>query len=203
MLQSSGVYDITSTRFDFLTNLSRQTRLLDIKPRGNVMMSVQFFTPNQGATSAKRLHRLVVGTALCVFAVSAAASSAAPVLLPDPARAATPQDLAQVAKESGVREFGPHLRTPETGAATFTVRSGQTLREVLDEWGQRAGWDLSWEITGKQMVLGAGASFTGPIEDVVDALINALGGEVAHLQVEMHQANRMIRVSHNTRGRKE
>lgn len=137
-----------------------------------------------------------------------------PSLLPDPVMPAEGVHIsgrlapsAASSNSPSVREFGPGSArsTPRTasGAGSYVVQNGDTLHEVLQGWARRSGWTVSWEITGRNLSLGAGARFEGDLIEVVNALISSLGGEVAHLNVEMHQGNRVIRVTENTKGRKE
>lgn len=104
------------------------------------------------------------------------AAPAAPVLLPDPFAAPV--------------------------AAVFHVEAGARLKSTLDDWAQRAEWSVSWEL-GKDFTLGTSAQFSGDFETVVNALVESLGGDVGALKVEMHQANRVVRVTEHGASRKE
>lgn len=156
-----------------------------------------------------RVRGLLAACVLTLLSGSVVAQS--PALLPDPvapAVGAHPSVPAHSGSRAAVREFGPgsartHAHASSGSSGSYVVQSGDTLNEVLQGWARRNGWTVSWEIVGRNLSLGAGARFEGDLIEVVNALIDSLGGEVAHLNVEMHQGNRVIRVTENTKGRKE
>ena len=78
-------------------------------------------------------------------------------------------------------------RTPEAGigvegAATrggnaagpwlVNLERHETLRDVLEDWGARAGWTVVWK-PGRNYAVGAGASFAGGFLEAVDGLLAA------------------------------
>lgn len=107
--------------------------------------------------------------------------------------------------ESGIREeVVATAATPVKSQApevskTWNVRAGSSLRETLNDWSRKEGWqDVAWEL-GEDFVLGASASFVGALPDAVDALVSSVRG-AGDVRVEIYQGNRVMRVTNKARG---
>lgn len=56
----------------------------------------------------------------------------------------------------------------------WLAEEGQSLKELLTQWSEEAGWRLIWK-TNRNYTLNAGAMFRGSFADVASALIRAFG----------------------------
>jgi len=56
----------------------------------------------------------------------------------------------------------------------WLAEEGKTLRDILTDWSDRAGWRLVWK-SNRNYTLSAGAMFRGRFADVSSALIRAFG----------------------------
>lgn len=131
-----------------------------------------------------------------------AAQGDAPMVLADP----MVRPLPAVASQPSVREFGPGagavVQAAPGASPVFAVYAGDSLKGTVESWAAKMGWDVSWEVPN-DYVVGSSAQFSGNLDEVMNALAGALGGEVASLRFEMYQGNQVIRVTEHNKGRKE
>lgn len=131
-----------------------------------------------------------------------AAQGDAPMVLADPMVRAVPTAPSQ----PSVREFGPGagavVQAAPGAAPIFAVYAGDSLKGTVEAWAAKMNWAVSWEVPN-DYVVGSSAQFSGSLDEVMNALAGALGGEVASLRFEMYQGNQVIRVTEHNKGRKE
>ena len=77
---------------------------------------------------------------------------------------------------------------------SWVVASGQTLREVLQSWCDRAGWDLVWT-TAREYPIEASAVFKGRFMDVASALIRNFERATPIPYAKFYKGNRVVVVS--------
>ncbi len=88
------------------------------------------------------------------------------------------------------------------GAGTGTVRDGpwrvdpvqhKTLKGVIHQWSQTAGWHLVWEAGDVDFDIEARSSFEGSFEEAVDALLADTRKQIP-LVAKLYPANRYVRI---------
>ena len=77
---------------------------------------------------------------------------------------------------------------------SWVVANGQTLREVLQSWCDKEGWDLVWT-TSREYPIEASAVFKGRFTDVASALIRNFGRATPVPYAKFYKGNRVIVVS--------
>lgn len=77
---------------------------------------------------------------------------------------------------------------------SWVVASGQTLREVLQNWCDKEGWDLVWA-TPREYPLEASAVFKGRFVDVSSALVRNFGRANPVPFAKFYKGNRVLVVS--------
>ncbi|MCQ2575038.1 MAG: toxin co-regulated pilus biosynthesis Q family protein [Alphaproteobacteria bacterium] len=77
---------------------------------------------------------------------------------------------------------------------SWVVASGQTLREVLQAWCDKEGWDLVWT-TSREYPIEASAVFKGRFIDVASALIRNFERATPVPYAKFYKGNRVIVVS--------
>jgi len=80
---------------------------------------------------------------------------------------------------------------------SWVVASGQTLREVLQAWCDREGWDLIWN-TPREYPIAASAVFKGRFMDVSAALVRNFSRATPVPHAKFYKGNRVLVIS--TRG---
>ena len=74
------------------------------------------------------------------------------------------------------------------------MASGQTLREVLQSWCDKEGWDLVWT-TAREYPIEASAVFKGRFVDVASALVRNFERATPIPYAKFYKGNRVIVVS--------
>ena len=79
---------------------------------------------------------------------------------------------------------------------SWVVANGQTLREVLQNWCDKEGWDLVWA-TSREYPIEASAVFKGRFVDVASALVRNFGRATPIPYAKFYKGNRVLVVSTN------
>lgn len=77
---------------------------------------------------------------------------------------------------------------------SWVVADGQTLREVLKSWCDKAGWDLVWT-TAREYPIEASAVFKGRFMDVASALVRNFERATPIPYAKFYKGNRVVVVS--------
>ncbi len=77
---------------------------------------------------------------------------------------------------------------------SWVVASGQSLREVLQNWCDKEGWDLVWA-TSREYPIEASAVFKGRFVDVSSALVRNFGRATPVPYAKFYKGNRVLVVS--------
>ena len=77
---------------------------------------------------------------------------------------------------------------------SWVVASGQTLREVLQSWCNKEGWDLVWT-TSREYPIEASAVFKGRFVDVASALVRNFGRAMPIPYAKFYKGNRVLVIS--------
>ncbi len=77
---------------------------------------------------------------------------------------------------------------------SWVVASGQTLREILQSWCDKEGWDLVWATT-REYPVEASAVFKGRFVDVASALVRNFGRATPIPYAKFYKGNRVLVVS--------
>lgn len=77
---------------------------------------------------------------------------------------------------------------------SWVVANGQTLREVLQSWCNKEGWDLVWA-TSREYPIEASAVFKGRFVDVASALVRNFGRATPIPYAKFYKGNRVLVVS--------
>ena len=79
---------------------------------------------------------------------------------------------------------------------SWVVASGQTLRDVLQSWCDKEGWDLVWT-TPREYPIEASAVFKGRFVDVASALVRNFGRATPIPYAKFYKGNRVLVISTN------
>lgn len=77
--------------------------------------------------------------------------------------------------------------------ATWTVKSGATLRETFTNWEGQSGWRVSWD--APELVAEADVTINGKFETAVEMVIEALNRSGAGIRAVFYDANRVLRIT--------
>ena len=77
---------------------------------------------------------------------------------------------------------------------SWVVTSGSTLREILQEWSNREGWDLVWS-TAREYPIQASAVFKGRYMDVSSALVRNFSRANPVPYAKFYKGNRVLVIS--------
>ena len=77
---------------------------------------------------------------------------------------------------------------------SWVVANGQTLREVLQSWCDKEGWDLVWA-TSREYPIEASAVFKGRFVDVASALVRNFGRAIPIPYAKFYKGNRVLVIS--------
>lgn len=77
---------------------------------------------------------------------------------------------------------------------SWVVMSGKTLREVLGEWAENAGWDLVWN-TSREYPISASAVFEGRFMDVSSALVRNFARATPVPHARFYKGNKVLVIS--------
>lgn len=92
---------------------------------------------------------------------------------------------------TGAGSDGSFFAEPDEPVEDWLAEENKTLREVLSNWADRAGWRLIWQ-TDREYRLGAGAMFRGQFRDVTSALVRAFGRAVPPPYATFYNGNRVL-----------
>ncbi|MBD5391358.1 hypothetical protein HDR66_00970 [bacterium] len=79
---------------------------------------------------------------------------------------------------------------------SWVVANGQTLRQVLQTWCDKEGWDLVWT-TSREYPIEASAVFKGRFVDVASALVRNFGRATPIPYAKFYKGNRVLVISTN------
>ncbi len=77
---------------------------------------------------------------------------------------------------------------------SWVVANGQTLREVLQNWCDKEGWDLVWA-TSREYPIEASAVFKGRFVDVASALVRNFGRATPIPYAKFYKGNRVLLIT--------
>ena len=77
---------------------------------------------------------------------------------------------------------------------SWVVANGQTLREVLQDWCNKEGWDLVWT-TSREYPIEASAVFKGRFVDVASALVRNFARATPIPYAKFYKGNRVLVIS--------
>lgn len=77
---------------------------------------------------------------------------------------------------------------------SWVVARGQTLREVLQTWCDKEGWDLVWT-TSREYPIEASAVFKGRFVDVASAVVRNFGRAIPAPYAKFYKGNRVLVIS--------
>ena len=77
---------------------------------------------------------------------------------------------------------------------SWVVANGQTLREVLQDWCNKEGWDLVWA-TSREYPIEASAVFKGRFVDVASALVRNFARATPIPYAKFYKGNRVLVIS--------
>ena len=77
---------------------------------------------------------------------------------------------------------------------SWVVANGQTLREVLQDWCNKEGWDLVWA-TSREYPIEASAVFKGRFVDVASALVRNFARATPVPYAKFYKGNRVLVIS--------
>lgn len=88
----------------------------------------------------------------------------------------------------------------ETGQVhSWVVASGQTLREVLEDWCDKEGWDLIWG-TSREYPVQASAVFKGRFTDVASALVRNFSRATPVPYAKFYKGNKVLVITTSEEG---
>ena len=106
--------------------------------------------------------------------------------------------------ESEVVDYEEEIKENDTGMSNgsgeynaedpvedWLAEEGQTLKDLLTEWSERAGWRLIWN-SNRNYTLTAGAMFRGRFADVSSALIRAFARARPAPIATFYKGNRVL-----------
>ena len=90
---------------------------------------------------------------------------------------------------------GPEAQTDDMGEddpnGDWLAEEGQSLRDLLNQWSEEAGWRLIWK-TNRNYILNAGAMFRGSFADVASALVRAFARARPAPVATFYKGNRVL-----------
>lgn len=108
------------------------------------------------------------------------------------------EDVAEiaVAQDSGVDADAEAPKSQTDQVRSWVVANGQTLREVLQDWCDKEGWDLVWA-TSREYPIEASAVFKGRFTDVASALVRNFGRATPVPYAKFYKGNLVLVISTN------
>lgn len=79
---------------------------------------------------------------------------------------------------------------------SWVVARGQTMRQVLQSWADKEGWDLVWA-TSREYPIEASAVFKGRFVDVASALVRNFGRATPVPYAKFYKGNRVLVITSN------
>ena len=97
----------------------------------------------------------------------------------------------EISESSGNNSGNDSEYTAEDPVEDWLAEEGQTLKALLTEWSERAGWRLIWN-SNRNYTLTAGAMFRGRFADVSAALIRAFARATPAPIATFYKGNRVL-----------
>ena len=104
------------------------------------------------------------------------------------------KDVSEIAVAQNTDAEAPKSQTDQV--RSWVVANGQTLREVLQDWCDREGWDLVWA-TSREYPIEASAVFKGRFADVASALVRNFGRATPVPYAKFYKGNLVLVISTN------
>lgn len=107
------------------------------------------------------------------------------------------ETMRQLSEKTGVSSHMEADKTQEAKlpeAKEWEAKSGKTLRAILQEWSEEAGWALAWQSEHDYPVR-ASASFYGDFETASSNLIRAFSIAIPPVRGTIYRGNRVLVVS--------
>ncbi len=104
------------------------------------------------------------------------------------------KDISEIAVAQNSDAEAPKSQSGQV--RSWVVANGQTLREVLQDWCDREGWDLVWA-TSREYPIEASAVFKGRFEDVASALVRNFGRATPVPYAKFYKGNLVLVISTN------
>jgi hypothetical protein len=98
--------------------------------------------------------------------------------------------------EIGVKADAEAPKSQPDQVRSWVVANGQTLREVLQNWCDKEGWDLVWA-TSREYPIEASAVFKGRFTDVASALVRNFGRATPVPYAKFYKGNLVLVISTN------
>lgn len=98
----------------------------------------------------------------------------------------------EIAVDESADAEAPKVLTDQV--RSWVVANGQTLREVLQSWCDKEGWDLVWT-TPREYPIEASAVFKGRFVDVASALVRNFGRATPIPYAKFYKGNRVLVIS--------
>jgi hypothetical protein len=108
--------------------------------------------------------------------------------------ATTTDNDKEIAVNEYVEEENSSVASAQDEVRSWVVADGQTLREVLQSWCDKAGWDLVWT-TAREYPIEASAVFKGRFMDVASALVRNFERATPIPYAKFYKGNRVVVVS--------
>ena len=86
--------------------------------------------------------------------------------------------------------------TMQDQVRSWVVARGQTMRQVLQSWADKEGWDLVWA-TSREYPIEASAVFKGRFVDVASALVRNFGRATPVPYAKFYKGNRVLVITSN------
>ena len=96
--------------------------------------------------------------------------------------------------EIGVNSDAEAPSSQPDAVRSWVVANGQTLREVLQNWCDKEGWDLVWA-TSREYPIQASAVFKGRFVDVASAVVRNFGRAIPVPYAKFYKGNRVLVIS--------
>jgi hypothetical protein len=93
-------------------------------------------------------------------------------------------------KDGSVKDSTIVIDTTD-GIKSWVVVSGKTLRQILQNWCDDAGWDLIWN-TSREYPVAASAVFEGRFMDVASALVRNFGRATPIPYAKFYKGNKVL-----------
>ncbi len=102
------------------------------------------------------------------------------------------EEETEIAVDTSADAEAPAVLTDQV--RSWVVANGQTLREVLQSWCDKEGWDLVWT-TSREYPIEASAVFKGRFVDVASALVRNFGRATPVPYAKFYKGNRVLVIS--------
>ena len=102
------------------------------------------------------------------------------------------QEETEIVVDASADAEAPAVLTDQV--RSWVVANGQTLREVLQKWCDKEGWDLVWT-TAREYPIEASAVFKGRFVDVASALVRNFGRATPIPYAKFYKGNRVLLIT--------